>query len=145
MEVPRIGCWSELLAYVTATPKPELRHTCDLCCTIVNPLSKVRDWTASSGTLLGLLTNWTTVGTPQATVLFCCFFDLLFLFFCFAFFFLFVLLWLIYNVLHSFQCSFSLSSSRFIFIWQYKQIKFLNNSDFLNYDSHKEYEWIFNF
>ena len=52
MEVRRLGVKSELQlqAYTTATAMPDLRHVCDLSCSllqhqILNPLSKARDWT----------------------------------------------------------------------------------------------------
>ena len=52
MEVPRIGVESELqlLAYITATAKPDLSRICNLLHSsqqdwILNPLSEARDWT----------------------------------------------------------------------------------------------------
>ena len=47
-EVPTLGVESELklLAYTTATAKPDLRWVCDLWQhQILNPLSQARDWT----------------------------------------------------------------------------------------------------
>ena len=52
MEVPRLGVKSELqlLAYTTATARPDLSHICKLHhssqqCWILNPLSMARDQT----------------------------------------------------------------------------------------------------
>ena len=52
MEVPRPGVKSELqvLAYTIATATPDLRHICDLCCTlqqcqILDPLREARNRT----------------------------------------------------------------------------------------------------
>ena len=60
MEAPTLGAESDLQlrTYITATATPDLRRFCDLSCSlqqcrnrILNPLSKARDWTASSWTL----------------------------------------------------------------------------------------------
>ena len=64
MEVPRLGVELELLllAYTTATAMPDSSCLCDLHhssqqCRVLNPLSKVRDQTASSWILVGFLTT----------------------------------------------------------------------------------------
>ena len=68
MEVPRLGIKSAAAgAYATATAMPDLSRICDLHPIlqqrwILNPLSKARDQTASSWTLVGFLSCWTTTG-----------------------------------------------------------------------------------
>ena len=72
MEIPKLGIVSklQLLAYTTAIATQDLSRVCNLHHSsqqrqILNPLSKARDRTATSGLLVGFVNHWATIGTPS--------------------------------------------------------------------------------
>ena len=72
VEVPRLGVQSELQLPATATATPDPSCICDLHHSswqpwILNPLSKVRDWTRNLIVPSRIRFHWATTGTPVLT------------------------------------------------------------------------------
>ena len=81
MEVPRLGVKLELqlLAYTTATGTPDLRHVCNLRCSlrqcqILNPLIEARDRTYNLMMVTSQIRfHCATTGTPLNPLFICMF------------------------------------------------------------------------